>query len=122
MIFKSPPSSILSSIRIKNVLFLLILSQLFFCSPKGPQTYDSPLIGKTKEQLIQIKGVAKTIRVYEDSEVYIYKKREEYFGKSTQPKEGIALVPKKVFEIEQIYYINSQKIVYKYQVWRKRID
>ncbi len=103
------------------VLFLIV-SSLLFCTPKGPQTFSSPFIGKKKSDLIAIKGVAKKIKVFDKSEAYIYVTREEYFGKKQTLKEGAALVPKKVYEIESIYYINEKGYIYKYQVWKKRID
>ena len=103
-----------------SVFFLFSL--LTFCSPKGPQTYSSPFIGKSKQDLIAIKGVAKEIRIYDNSEVYIYKTREEYFGKKLPINDSVALVPKKVYIIEYIYHINKKGYIYKYQVWKKRVD
>ena len=103
-------------------LFLIFLS-LLYCTPKGPQTFNSPFIGKTKSDLISNKGVAKKIKVFDNAEAYIYSTREEYFGKKVSAKKKAKpLVPKKIYEIEQIYYINDKGIIYKYQVWKKRID
>jgi hypothetical protein len=98
------------------ILFVTILS----CSPKGPQTYSSPFVGKSKNQLIAEKGIAKTIKVYPDYEIYIYTVREEYFGvKNPEIKPDIK--PTKAFDIEHIYYIDSTQTVYKYQVWKKKV-
>lgn len=100
-------------------LYYLLIS-LFFsaCSPKGPVTYSSPLVGKTKTQLIKEKGMAKKIKLFENAEAYIYTIREEYFGKKAITPE---MKPKKVVEIEHIYYIDANNIVYKYQVWKKKV-
>ena len=106
----------------KWLIILLTLSFLTFCSPKGPQTFYSPHVGKTKDDLIAIKGVAKEIQVYGTNEVYIYKTREEYFGNKKQKNTGVSHIPKKVYEIEAIYYINEKGYIYKYQSWKKRID
>lgn len=106
----------------KILAILLISFTLLFCTPKGPQTFSSPFVGKTKSELISSKGQAKTIKIFDKSEAYIYKTREEYFGKKIVLQNAdSSLVPKKVFDIEHIYYINEQGIIYKYQVWKKRI-
>lgn len=103
--------------------FILILSfSLLFCSPKGPQTFDSPFVGKTKEDLIHSKGKASKIKIFEASEAYIYISKEEYFGKKTSSKINNDTKPKKTIEIENIYYINKKGYIYKYQVWKKRVD
>ena len=103
-------------------VFIISLS-FFFCSPRGPQTYDNPFIGKTKDDLISSKGIAKEIKIFDKAEAYIYKTREEYFGKIKDSKKNLdTLTPKKVFVIEHIYYINEKGIIYKYQVWKKRIN
>lgn len=94
--------------------FLLVLG----CSPKGPVTYSSPLVGKTKAHLIREKGVAKKIKIFDNSEAYIYTTIEEYYGNKTITPET---KPKNKVEIEHIYYINSNDTVYKYQVWEKKI-
>ncbi|TXB64354.1 hypothetical protein FRY74_11220 [Vicingus serpentipes] len=99
------------------ILFIFIFS----CSPKGPQTYSSPFVGKSKNQLIAEKGIAKTIKVYADYEIYIYTIREEYFGEKN-PEINKSTTPKKVFDIEHIYYIDSSQTVYKYQVWKKKVS
>ncbi|PJB14513.1 MAG: hypothetical protein CO118_08225, partial [Flavobacteriales bacterium CG_4_9_14_3_um_filter_32_8] len=106
-----------------KILGILIISfSLIFCTPKGPQTYSSPYVGKTKSELIATKGIAKTIKIFDKTEAYIYKTREEYFGKKiTLNDQDSSVLPKKVFDIEHIYYINEQGIIYKYQVWKKRI-
>lgn len=98
----------------------LILIPLFIiaCSPKGPVTYTNPLVGKTKAQLIKEKGMAKKIKLFENAEAYIYTSREEYFGKKIITPE---MKPKKVVEIEHIYYIDTNNMVYKYQVWKKKV-
>lgn len=93
---------------------------LFSCSPKGPQTYTSQLVGKTKNQLIAEKGVAKKIKIYKDSEIYIYTVREAYYGKQN-PEVDKNVKPNKIVDIEHIYYINAEGIVYKYQVWEKKV-
>jgi len=107
-----------------KILGILIISfSLIFCTPKGPQTYISPYVGKTKSELIATKGIAKTIKIFDKTEAYIYKTREEYFGKKiTLNDQDSSVLPKKVFDIEHIYYINEQGIIYKYQVWKKRIN
>ncbi|PCJ27234.1 MAG: hypothetical protein COA97_04525 [Flavobacteriales bacterium] len=103
--------------------FIIIISiTLVFCSPKGPQTFDSVFIGKTKSDLIAVKGVAKEIKIFDKSEVYVYTTKEEYYGKKTSANSNKMLTPKKVWEIEHIYYINEKGYIYKYQVWKKRID
>lgn len=102
----------------KFFYFLLITLLFFSCSPKGPITYSSPLVGKTKTQLIKEKGVAKKIKLFENAEAYIYTTVEEYYGnKKITPETK----PKKVVEIEHIYYIDTNNIVYKYQVWKKKV-
>lgn len=102
--------------------YVLLLSLIIWsCSPKGPQTYTSPLIGKHKNQLIAQKGVAKKIMVYPDYEIYIYTIREEYFG-NKNPELDKDLKPTKTFDIEHIYYIDSTETVYKYQVWKKKVN
>ena len=102
----------------KYFYFLLITLLFFSCSPKGPITYSSPLVGKTKTQLIKEKGVAKKIKLFENAEAYIYTTVEEYYGNKTITPET---KPKKVVEIEHIYYIDANNVVYKYQVWKKKI-
>ncbi|MBI2280470.1 MAG: hypothetical protein HYU68_07250 [Bacteroidetes bacterium] len=102
----------------KFFYFILITLLFFSCSPKGPITYSSPLVGKTKAQLIKEKGVAKKIKLFENAEAYIYTSVEEYFGKKEITP---GTKPKKKVEIEHIYYINANNIVYKYQVWKKKI-
>lgn len=102
----------------KYFYFILIFILFFNCSPKGPITYSSPLVGKTKAQLIKEKGVAKKIQVFEKSEAYIYTTLEEYYGKKIVTPETKA---KKKVEIEHIYYIDNNNIVYKYQVWKKKV-
>ncbi|PJA07553.1 MAG: hypothetical protein COX70_06230, partial [Flavobacteriales bacterium CG_4_10_14_0_2_um_filter_32_8] len=95
-----------------KILGILIISfSLIFCTPKGPQTYSSPYVGKTKSELIATKGIAKTIKIFDKTEAYIYKTREEYFGKKiTLNDQDSSVLPKKVFDIEHIYYINEQGI------------
>ena len=101
-------------------LFIIVLSLFIFsCSPKGPQTYSSPFVGKSKNQLIKEKGIAKKIKVYSDYEIYIYTVKEEYFG-NRNPEVNPNIKPTKVFDIEHIYYIDSTQTVYKYQVWKKK--
>ena len=103
--------------------FIFIFSfTLLCCSQKGPQTFDSPFIGKTKNDLTFTKGTASKIKIFEDSEAYIYITKEEYFGKKTTAKNNKDLKPKKTIEIEHIYYINKKGYIYKYQVWKKRLD
>lgn len=102
----------------KLLYFILIVLFVFGCSPKGPVTYSSPLVGKTKTQLIKEKGVAKKIKIFDNAEAYIYTTIEEYFGNKTITPET---KPKKTVEIEHIYYINANDTVYKYQVWKKPI-
>jgi len=89
------------------------------CSPEGPVTYTSPLVGKTKAHLIIEKGSAQKIKVFENSEAYIYVVREAYFGKNKVVTPETK--PKQMVEIEHIYYIDANNMVYKYQVWKKKI-
>lgn len=105
----------------KQLLVLLLTLPLLFCSPKGPVTYKSSFVGQSKAYLISSKGMAKTVKVFENSEAYIYIKKEEYFGKKIQSDENVMMIPKKAYSTEHIYYINNKGIVYKYQVWKKRI-
>ena len=104
----------------RNFLYFLFVLAFSFCTPKGPQTFSSPFIGKTKAELILSKGSPTQIKIYDKSEVYIYKTKEEYYGKK-QPisKNGEIVKPKKTSIIEYIYYINDKEIIYKYQVWKK---
>ena len=106
----------------KRFVVVLFSLSLIFCSPKGPQTFDSPFIGKTKSDLISSKGIAKEIQIFDESEAHIYKVREEYFGNKVSLKDISKSTPKKVIEIEHIYYINNDGLIYKYQVWKKRVD
>lgn len=106
----------------KQTLIVIFSLSLLFCSPKGPQDFDSPFIGKTKADLIFSKGPASKIKIFDKSEAYIYITKEEYFGSKAEPKNNDELKPKKTIEIESIYYINKKGFVYKYQVWKKRLD
>ena len=96
-----------------------MLLALTFCTPKGPQTFGSNFIGKTKTQLITAKGAANKIKVFDNSEAIIYIKREEFYGKKV--KDPLPEKPKRINNIEYIYYINSDNMVYKYQVWKKKV-
>lgn len=102
--------------RYQFVLSILSLT-LIYCSPKGPQTFNSPLIGKTKATLIETKGNPTLIKKMDNSQVYIYAQKEAYFGKG-KPTET---KPKKIFNLEYIYYIDENDKVYKYQVWRREL-
>ena len=106
----------------KRFGLIFIITTFLFCTPKGPQTFNSPYIGKKKSDLIAIKGVAKQIKIFDKSEAYIYKVKEEYFGKKLPSVDDTTAIPKRVYEIEHIYYINGKGYIYKYQVWKKRID
>lgn len=97
---------------------LLYIVLLVRCTPKGPQTYSSPFIGKSKEFLITTKGKPSLIKAFDNSKAFIYTKKEEYYGKTENIDPNKK--PKKVYLIEYIYYINHEGIVYKYQVWRKK--
>lgn len=105
----------------KWITILLFPICLIFCTPKGPQTFDSPFIGKTKTELIAAKGIAKRIKLFDKAEAHIYILREEYYGKKESLDDISNLNPKKVVEIEHIYYINNEGLIYKYQVWKKQI-
>lgn len=105
--------------NMKKLFILFISLSLFFCSPKGPVTYKSSFVGQSKTTLINAKGIAKTIKVFDESEAYVYKVKEEYFGKKSLPNPESQA--KKTFITEHIYYINNKGIVYKYQVWKKRV-
>lgn len=105
----------------KCFTYLFFVFLLFSCSPKGPQTFSSPFIGKTKTDLILSKGSPKEIKIYDKTEVYIYRTKEEYYGKKPPvSKNGEAVKPKKTAIIEYIYYIDEKEIIYKYQVWKKK--
>lgn len=104
----------------KNFLYFLFVLSFSFCTPKGPQTFSSPFLGKTKSDLILSKGSPTQIKIYDKSEIYIYKTKEEYYGKKPPiSKSGEVIKPKKTTIIEYIYYINSEEVIYKYQVWKK---
>ena len=105
----------------KWIIFLL-LSFLISCSPKGPQTYDNYFVGKTKQELIDSKGVAREIRIAGTNEIYIYSIRQEFFGKKEKLDENQQAIPKKIYIIETIYYINKEGMIYKYQVWKKKVE
>jgi hypothetical protein len=104
----------------KYITILIFSLSILCCSPKGPQTFDSPFIGKTKADLVAMKGLAKKIKIFDKSEAHIYLTKEEYFGKKTASGDK-ELTPKKIVEIEHIYYINEKGYIYKYQVWKKRV-
>lgn len=111
----------LSLRAMKLAVLSILLFIIYSCTPKGPQTFDSPYIGKSREELIVAKGVANEIKIYDNSEVFIYKTKEEYYGKKPPvDKDGNIRKPKELVVIEYIYYINNDGKVYKYQVWRKR--
>lgn len=90
---------------------------LFQCQSKGPVSFPSKFIGQSKSFLVQSKGTPSVIKRFENSSAFIYKSKEEYYGKK---KELENAVPKKTYIIEYIYYVDSSDIVYKYQVWKKR--
>lgn len=98
------------------ILFSIIILS---CTPKGPQTFNSPFINKTETELFNAKGAPTEIKHFGDNYAYIYRHKEEYYGKS---KDALNSSPKKTYFIEFIYYIDNQKNIYKYQVWKKRID
>lgn len=105
----------------KTLVVAIILTVIFGCTPKGPQTFDNPMVGKTRAELIAAKGAANEVKIYDNAEVFIYKTKEEYYGKKPPvDKEGNLRKPKEIVVIEYIYYINEEEKVYKYQVWRKR--
>jgi len=106
----------------RQLIILLFSLSLLFCTPKGPQTFDSPFIGQTKSELIAAKGIAKEIKIFDNSEAHIYKVREEYYGNKLSTEEISKLEPKKIVEIEHIYYINNEGLIYKYQIWKKRVN
>jgi hypothetical protein len=105
----------------KTLWQLLIPFLIFSCTPKGPQTFSSPFIGKSKQELISSKGIPSEIKNFGDTYAYIYKSKEEYFGNIKNNTISDSLQPKKTISIEYIYYINNQNIVYKYQIWKKEI-
>ena len=107
---------------LKQFILITLALGLVCCTPKGPQDYFSPFIGKTKNDLIIAKGIAKEIKIFDAAEAHIYKNKEAYYGKKTSFKNpDNTISPKKVIEIEHIYYINENGIIYKYQVWKKKI-
>src|SRR5690606_22882128 len=103
----------------RGVFFILIFVATIACSPKGPVTFASPLVGKSKTELIKEKGTAQKLKVFDNSEAYIYVVKEAYFGKVKEITPETK--PKQVVEIEHIYYIDANNMVYKYQVWKKKI-
>jgi hypothetical protein len=109
-------------LRIMRLTILSILISIIFgCTPKGPQTFDSPYVGKSREELIAAKGAANEVKIYDNAEVFIYKSKEEYYGKRPPiDKGGDLRKPKEIVVIEHIYYVNNNGKIYKYQVWRKR--
>lgn len=109
-------------LRAMRLAVLFILTTIIYsCTPKGPQTFDSPYVGKSREELILAKGVANEVKIYDNAEVFIYKTKEEYYGKKPPvDKDGNLRKPKEIIVIEYIYYINNDGMVYKYQVWRKK--
>lgn len=108
-------------LTMKTLVVAIILTVIFGCTPKGPQTFDNPMVGKTRAELIAAKGAANEVKIYDNAEVFIYKTKEEYYGKKPPvDKEGNLRKPKEIVVIEYIYYINEEEKVYKYQVWRKR--
>lgn len=100
-------------------LLIILVVLMVACSPKGPVTFASPLVGKSRIELIKEKGTAQKVKIFDNSEAYIYVVKEAYFGKN---KEITAETkPKQVVEIEHIYYIDANNMVYKYQVWKRKI-
>ena len=76
----------------KQIGLIIIATTFLFCTPKGPQTFNSPYIGKTKSDLIAIKGPAKTIKVFDNAEAHIYKTKEEYFGKKVSLEKMVVII------------------------------
>jgi hypothetical protein len=105
----------------KRFSLFFLISILSFCTPKGPQTFNNPLVGKTKQELIDSRGKAKEVRVSGSNYIYIYKVKEEYYGKKEKLDNNQKPIVKKKYIIEYIYYINKEGIIYKYQVWRKKV-
>lgn len=99
-------------------LGLILIIFLCCCSPKGPQTHTSYYVGKNKAELIEHKGEPKTIKVFDKSQAFIYKVKEEFYGKNSTESDSI---PKKAFVTEHIYYIDTANTIYKYQVWKKKL-
>lgn len=106
----------------KKIVFFLYITLIYACSPKGPQTFDNPFVGKSKEAIIEARGNPTEVRVYDQTEICIYRKKEECFKKNAKPDKNGHLIPYKTYHIEQIYYVSKKGDIYKYQVWRKRID
>ena len=105
-----------------KIIFLITLSfTLLFCSPKGPVTYKSPYVGETKEHLEHNNGTPQSIKTFDQAEAYIYSSKEDYFGKNTKFDKNVTVLPKYSLITEHIYYINEKGIVYKYQIWKKKI-
>ena len=100
-------------------LLIILVVLMAACSPKGPVTFASPLVGKSRIELIKEKGTAQKVKVFDNSEAYIYVVKEAYFGKIKEITPETK--PKQVVEIEHIYYIDANNMVYKYQVWKKKI-
>ncbi len=105
----------------KWLSLLFLCTSLSFCSPKGPQTFNNPFVGKSKQELIDSKGLAKDIRTSGTNEIHIYKTYEGYYGKKEKLNKNQQPILKKKYIIEYIYYINKEGLVYKYQVWRKKV-
>lgn len=104
---------------VRQLFFISIFALLVACSPEGPVTYTSPLVGKSKVELLKEKGAAQKIKIFDNAEAYIYVVREAYFGKIKEITSETK--PKQQVEIEHIYYIDDNNMVYKYQVWKKKI-
>lgn len=105
-----------------RIIFILAISfGMLCCTPKGPQTFESTYIGKNEAYLLKMKGAPEHVKNFSDSKAYIYITKEDYFGKNPKNLDPQA-EPKKRFEIEYIYYINKEGVIYKYQVWRKKVN
>lgn len=88
------------------------------CSTSGPVTFNSPYIGKSYSQLINNKGNPQKIKNFGNQKAYIYITKEEYFGNNKNLEKN---KPKSSVQIEYIYYVDPQGIIYKYQVWKKKL-
>lgn len=105
-------------IRFLSSLTILFLITFSSCQTKGPVTFDNYLVGKTKGELIELKGKPTKIKNFGSEIAYIYVVKEEFYGKS---KNTTKTNPKATYNIEYIYYINNKSTIYKYQVWKKKL-
>jgi len=107
--------------NLKWIAILFLSLSLFFCTPKGPQTYKSAFVGKTKQDLM-LKGLLKKLRFLMAQKLIFILFVKSILAKTKKLKQTGSLKPKKIYDIEHIYYTDKKGVVYKYQVWKKKVD